>query len=107
MDMVEQFEIYWIDLNPTKGSEINKKRPCVVISPKEMTDNLHTLIVAPLTSTIRNYPTRVTITVNKRKGQIALDQLRSIDKSRLSNRITRLNQESIENVKAILMKMFK
>ena len=105
--MVEQFEIYWIDLNPTKGSEINKKRPCVVISPKEMNDNLRTLIVAPLTSTIRNYPTRVTVTVNKRKGQIALDQLRSIDKSRLSNKITRLNQESIENVKAILMKIFK
>ncbi len=94
-------------INPTKGSEINKKRPCVVISPKEMNDNLRTLIVAPLTSTIRNYPTRVTVTVNKRKGQIALDQLRSIDKSRLSNKITRLNQESIENVKAILMKIFK
>lgn len=105
--MVEQFEIYWIDLNPTKGSEINKKRPCVVISPKEMNDNLHTLIVAPLTSTMRNYPTRVTITVNKRKGQIALDQLRSIDKSRLSNKITRLDQGSIESVKSILIRMFK
>lgn len=105
--MVEQFEIYWVDLNPTKGSEINKKRPCVVISPKEMNDNLHTLIVAPLTSTMRNYPTRVTVTVNKKKGQIALDQLRSIDKSRLSNKITRLNQKSIESVKYILIAMFK
>lgn len=105
--MVEQFEIYLVDLNPTKGSEINKKRPCVVISPKEMNDNLHTLIVAPLTSTMRNYPTRVTVTVNKKKGQIALDQLRSIDKSRLSNKITRLNQKSIESVKSILIGMFK
>ncbi|MDE3743995.1 type II toxin-antitoxin system PemK/MazF family toxin [Maribacter polysaccharolyticus] len=105
--MVKQFEIYWIDLNPTKGSEISKKRPCVVISPKEMNDNLNTLIIAPLTSTIRNYPTRVTVVVKKKKGQVALDQIRSIDKSRLSNKITVLNQKSIESIKAILIKMFK
>jgi len=105
--MVKQFEVYWIDLDPTKGSEINKKRPCVVLSPKEMNDNLNILIVAPLTSTIRNYPTRVTVTVNKKKGQIALDQIRSIDKSRLSNKVAMLNQKSIESVKIVLLKMFK
>lgn len=105
--MVKQFEIYWIDLNPTKGSEINKKRPCVVVSPKEMNDNLNTIIVAPLTSTIRNYPTRVMVNVNKKRGQIALDQIRSIDKSRLRNKVAVLNQESIEKVKLILINMFK
>tara|TARA_R110000868_G_scaffold411003_1_gene701271 strand:- start:1056 stop:1373 length:318 start_codon:yes stop_codon:yes gene_type:complete len=105
--MVEQFEIYWIDLDPTKGSEINKKRPCVVLSPKEMNDNLNTIIVAPLTSTIRNYPTRVDVTIDKKKGQIALDHIRSIDKSRIDNKITMLNQKTIEKVKIVLLKMFK
>lgn len=107
MDMVKQFEIYWIELDPTKGSEINKKRPCVVLSPKEMNDNLNTLIVAPLTSTIRNYPTRVMVTVNKKKGQIALDQIRSIDRIRLDSKITDLNEKTVVSVKTVLLKMFK
>lgn len=107
MEMVKQFEVYWIDLNPTKGSEINKKRPCVVISPNEMNKSLKTLIVAPLTSTIRNYPTRVNVTINKKKGQIALDQLRTIDKLRLSNNITALNKKTSDNIREVLLKMFK
>ncbi len=107
MDMVKQYDIHWVDLNPTRGSEINKKRPCLIISPKEMNDNLNTLIVAPLTSTMRNYPTRVAVTVNKKKGQIALDQIRSIDKTRLSNKMDSLNKLSIKKVKEVLIEMFK
>tara|TARA_R110000744_G_C19337418_1_gene559155 strand:- start:1098 stop:1415 length:318 start_codon:yes stop_codon:yes gene_type:complete len=105
--MVKQFEVYWMDLNPTKGSEINKTRPCVVISPKEMNQNLNTLIVAPLTSTIKNYPTRVSVIVNKKKGEIALDQIRSIDKTRLGKKLTILNKDTSDSIKAVLLKMFK
>ena len=107
MDMVKQFEVYWVDLNPTKGSEIRKKRPCVIISPKEMNDNLNTVIIAPLTSTIKNYPTRIRITIDKKNGQIALDQIRSVDKLRLNNKITKLNKTTTSHIKDVLMDMFK
>jgi len=105
--MVKQFEVYWIDLNPTKGSEINKTRPCVVISPEEMNQNLNTLIVAPLTSTIKNYPTRVSVVVDKKNGEIALDQIRSIDKTRLGKKLTTLNKDTADNIKVALLTMFK
>jgi mRNA interferase MazF len=105
--MVKQYEIYWVNLDPTKGSEINKKSPCVVISPEEMNKNLHTVIVAPLTSTIKPYPTRVAIFIDKQKGQIALDQIRTIDKIRLSNKIGVLTNETIAKTKSILVEMFK
>jgi len=105
--MVKQYEIYWVNLDPPKGSEINKKRPCVVISPEEMNKNLHTVIVAPLTSTIKPYPTRVAIFIDKQKGQIALDQIRTIDKIRLSNKIGVLTNETIAKTKSILVEMFK
>jgi mRNA interferase MazF len=107
MGMVNQFDIYWIDLNPTKGSEINKKRPCVVISPNEMNKNLNTIIIAPLTSTIKNYPTRVNVLAGGKKGQIALDQIRSIDQLRLNTKLDILKKEYIVKVKTVLIEMFK
>jgi len=107
MGMVNQFDIYWIDLNPTKGSEINKKRPCVVISPNEMNKNLNTIIIAPLTSTIKNYPTRVNVLAGGGKGQIALDQIRSIDQLRLCTKLDILKKEYIVKVKTVLIEMFK
>lgn len=107
MDMVKQFEVYWIDLNPTKGSEISKKRPCVIISPKEMNESLNTLIIAPLTSTIKNYPTRVAVLVAQKEGHVALDQMRTIDKSRLMNRISLLDQKEIDQIKLVLKKIFQ
>jgi len=105
--MVKQYDVYWVDLDPTRGSEIKKKRPCVIISPKEMNNNLNTIIIAPLTSTVRSYPTRVSVTINKKKGQVALDQIRSIDKSRLSNKMDSLSKVSVEKVKGVLIEMFK
>ncbi len=105
--MVKQFEVYWINLNPTKGSEINKVRPCVIISPNEMNDNLNTVIIAPLTSTIKKYPTRINIDLNNKKGQIALDQIRTTDKTRLNNKIKSIDKRTIHKVKEVLMKMFK
>lgn len=76
-------DIYLVDLNPTKGAEIRKTRPAVIVSPNEMNSTINTVIIAPLTSTIKAYPFRVDCTFQKKKGQIALDQIRSLDKKRL------------------------
>lgn len=103
---IEQYEVYWVDLNPTKGAEINKVRPCVVISPSEMNMHLQTIIIAPVTNRGRDgYPTRVKLTENKISGWIVLDQIRAIDKDRLNNKIASLNENDIMAVKAILQEM--
>ena len=81
--VINQYEIYWIYLDPTKGSETKKTRPCVVISPNEMNNSINTVIVAPMTSTSKNYPTRIKTTLDERDGWIVLDQFRCLDKSRL------------------------
>ncbi|TAN55008.1 MAG: type II toxin-antitoxin system PemK/MazF family toxin, partial [Rhodospirillales bacterium] len=84
---VQRFGIYWVSLDPTQGSEIKKTRPCIVISPEEMNRHLATVIVAPMTSTIKGYPTRVPIATGKKAGEVVLDQVRTVDKSRLNKRI--------------------
>ncbi|NAW50323.1 type II toxin-antitoxin system PemK/MazF family toxin, partial [Elizabethkingia argentiflava] len=81
--VIKRFDVFFIDLNPTVGSEINKIRPCVIISPDEMNNALNKVIIAPLTSTIKPYPMRVNCRVEGKKGQVALDHLRSVDKRRL------------------------
>lgn len=106
MDLVKRFEVYFIDLNPTIGSEINKIRPCVIISPNEMNNALNTVIVAPLTSTIKNYPVRVNCIIENKQGQIALDRLRSIDKTRLKRKIAVLDETIQKKVVDTLIKMF-
>ncbi|HBE80139.1 MAG TPA: transcriptional regulator [Firmicutes bacterium] len=103
---IEQYSLYWVDLNPTKGAEINKIRPCVVISPSEMNENLQTIIIAPLTSRGREgYPTRVKVEVNEKEGWIVLDQIRSIDKTRLCDQIGNLKPDEILTVKSIIKEM--
>jgi len=87
MDLVKRFEVWSIDLNPTQGHEINKIRPCVVISPDESNKYLKTVIIAPITSSIKHYPTRLNCSFNGKNGQIMLDQIRGIDKSRLKSNI--------------------
>lgn len=106
MDMVKRFDIYFVELDPAKGSEIRKTRPCVIISPNEMNNALNTVIVAPLTSTIKNYPMRANCTVAKKKGQIALDQLRIIDKSRLKIFLEKLDTKTTHTVIQRLQDMF-
>ena len=106
MDLVRRFDIFFIELDPTIGSKINKTRPCVIISPDEMNNTLNTVIIAPLTSTIRNYPMRINCIVQGKQGQIALDQLRTIDKSRLKNRIENLNQETQNKLINTIIAMF-
>ena len=80
--MFARFEVYFVNLDPSIGSEIKKTRPCVIISPNEMNHNISTIIIAPLTSKLKNYPTRVPCKIDHKQGQIVLDQIRTVDKSR-------------------------
>lgn len=103
-----RFDVFLADLDPTRGSEMKKKRPCVVISPNEMHFNLSTLIVAPMTTKIKKYPTRVTLNFDNKDGQIALDQIRSVDKSRLIKKLGSIVDKKIQkNVTDTLIKIFK
>ena len=104
--MFSRFEVYFINLDPTIGSEIKKTRPCVIISPNEMNHNISTLIIAPLTSKLKNYPTRVPCKVEGKQGQIVLDQIRTVDKSRLVKKIDTLNKTTQRKVLNILKEMF-
>lgn len=88
-----QGDIWWINLDPTVGKEISKKRPCLVVSPDDMNTKLGTVIVAPVTSTIRPWPTRVTITLQRKQSSVALDQICMVDRMRLVNKITTIDAE--------------
>ena len=102
----QRFEVYLINLDPTIGSEIKKTRPCVIISPNEMNNHISTVIIAPLTSKLRNYPTRVPCRVEGKQGQIVLDQIRTVDKSRLIKKITTLNKPIQSKLISKLIEMF-
>jgi mRNA interferase MazF len=101
-----RFEVHLISLDPTKGSEIRKTRPCVIISPDEMNKHIRTVIIAPMTSTIKNYPTRVTTTFQGKKGQVVLDQIRTVDKCRLVKNLGSISSSAEEKVLSVLQEMF-
>lgn len=101
-----RFDVFLVSLDPSQGSEIKKTRPCVVISPDEMNQHIKTLIVAPMTSKVRSYPTRVLVTFDGREGNIVLDQIRTIDKSRLIKKLGTLDTETASVVLETLVKMF-
>lgn len=103
---VTQFEVYVIELDPTVGSEIKKTRPCVVISPDAINRNLSTVIIAPLTHTIKNFPSRVLCHFNNEEGQIVLDQIRSVDRKRLKKKLGTIDRSTAEQVKIVLQTMF-
>lgn len=103
--MISQYSIYIVNLDPTKGSEIKKTRPCVVVSPDEMNRHLQTIMIAPMTSTIREYPWRASVSFQDKAGQIALDQLRTVDRSRLMKKAGALDESCIADVKDILHQM--
>ena len=92
--VIKRFEIYWVNLDPTVGREINKTRPAVVISPDEVNSSLGTVLVAPVTSSKRSFPTRVAFKLNGTENYIALDQIRAVDKSQLSKKINILDQKT-------------
>jgi len=103
---VRRQDVFLIALDPTQGSEIRKTRPCVVVSPDEMNTHIRTVIVAPLTSTLRRYPTRIDVSVQGKPGQVALDQIRTVDKSRLIRRLDRLPDDRARAVADGLQRMF-
>ena len=104
--VISRFEVYLINLDPAQGHEIRKSRPCVVISPDEMNDHIGTLIVAPMTTKGRNYPTRIPVTFQRKKGKIVLDQIRTIDKSRLIKCLGKLKKNTATRVLATLREIF-
>jgi mRNA interferase MazF len=99
-------EVWLIALDPSKGSESKKTRPCLVISPDEMNEALQTVLVAPMTTTLRNYPTRVNLTFRNKLGQVALDQLRAIDRQRLVHKLGMVSSKTADQVSTVLIEMF-
>lgn len=107
MDLVvKRFEVYLVNLDPTVGSEIKKVRPCLIISPDEMNSHIETVIIAPLTTKGRNYPTRVNCRFEGKDGQIVLDQIRTVDKSRLVKKLENIPSDIQQEVLSVLMEMF-
>ncbi|SDD70164.1 type II toxin-antitoxin system PemK/MazF family toxin [Rhodospira trueperi] len=109
MDVVTDIrrqDVFLVTLDPTQGSEIQKTRPCVVVSPDEMNRHIRTVIVAPLTSTRRPYPTRIDVSVRGKAGQLALDQIRTVDKSRLVRRLDRLPEDRARAIADTLQCLF-
>ena len=103
---IKQYQIILVNLYPTIGSEIKKTRPCVVISPDEMNNHLRTVVIAPMTTSSKNYPTRVEIKHDNKIGWIVLDQIRTIDKQRILKDLGKLSRPEIKEVKAILKETF-
>ena len=103
---LKQYSIILVNLDPTIGAEIKKTRPCVIISPDEMNRYLGTVIVAPMTTTIRNYPTRVVVNHQNKIGMIAIDQIRTIDKTRILRVFTKLSDAEIIACKAVIKETF-
>ena len=104
--VVSRFDVYLIRLDPTEGREIQKTRPCLIISPDEMNRHIGTVIVAPMTTKGRPYPSRVPVTFEGKQGQVVLEQLRTVDKQRLVKRLGRIDRAAAQKVLATLSDMF-
>ena len=98
---ITQYQIILVNLDPTIGSEIQKTRPCVVISPDEMNKHLRTVVIAPMTTSSKNYPTRIEIKHDNKIGWVVLDQIRTIDKQRIIKELGRLSNPEIKEVKSV------
>lgn len=105
MDL-KQYQIALVNLDPTLGSEFKKTRPCVIISPNEMNEYLSTIVIAPMTSTSKSYPTRVEVLHNKQKGWVVLDQIRTVDRQRIIKVLGNLESNEIQKVKGIIKETF-
>lgn len=103
---INRFEVYLVNLDPTIGSEIKKTRPCVVISPDEMNFNIATVIIAPLTTKGKKYPTRVACLFKGKEGQVVLDQIRTVDKNRLVKHLGKLQIKTQKEILLVLQMIF-
>jgi len=105
--VVQRFDVWLVTLDPTVGSEIRKTRPALVVSPDEMNAHIATVIIAPMTTKGRSYPTRVPCTFRGKSGKVVLDQLRTVDKARLVKRLGRLDAATSDAVLATLAELFE
>ena len=103
---IKQYQIVLVNLDPTIGSEIKKTRPCIVISPDEMNDHLRTVVIAPMNTSSKNYPTRVEIKHDNKIGWIVIDQIRTVDKQRIFKDLGKLSRPEIKEVKSVLKETF-
>lgn len=103
---VKQYQIVLVNLDPTLGSEIQKNRPCVIVSPNEINDNLRTVVIAPMTSASRKYPTRVKVKHNNQEGWVVIDQIRTIDKIRVVKKFGSLSEKEIRECKRVIRETF-
>ena len=103
---MKRFDIYLVNLDPTIGKDIKKKRPALIVSPNEMNDHLGTVIIAPMTTSIRKWKTRIAISFESKKGEVALDQIRTVDKSRLVKKLGKASDSVSKLCLKILMEMF-
>ena len=104
--VINRFDVILVSLDPTKGSEIQKTRPCLVISPNEMNHHIRTVIIAPMTTKGRTYPTRIPCKFQGKEGKVILDQIRTIDKSRIVKQLGELPTNSQTKVLLTLQEMF-
>lgn len=103
--VARQYEIFLVCLDPTIGHEIKKTRPCAVVSPDEMNENISTVIIAPMTSQSHPYPTRVPLKFQNKEGWVVLDQIRTVDRKRLIKKIGKLDSDTLRRVKSVLKEM--
>jgi len=103
---LNQYAIVLVNLDPTMGSEIQKTRPCVIVSPNEMNLFLNTVVVAPMTSNVKEYPTRIPVEHHGKKGMIVIDQIRTIDKKRIIKVLGKLSKMEIKSTKAVIKETF-
>jgi mRNA interferase MazF len=104
--VIKRFEVYLVNLDPTTGSEIQKTRPCLVISPDEMNFHIATVIIAPMTTKVREYPTRIPCHFQDKDGEIVLDQIRTVDKERLVKNLGKIDLVTGKKVLAALKELF-
>ena len=104
--VINRFDVFLVNLDPTVGHEIKKTRPCLVVSPDEMNHHIRTVIIAPMTTKGRSYPTRVRCRFKGRSGRIVLDQLRTVDSVRLVNKLGTISQKTSSEVLTVLQEMF-
>ena len=102
---IRQYDVFLVSLDPVVGREIQKTRPCTVISPNEMNDTISTVIIAPMTTRSRSYPSRVNVYFEGKRGWIVLDQIRAVDRTRLVRKLGGLKNKEIRAVKTVLQEM--